>query len=374
MAPPRRAPMHPQRRPGIRRSPAPGAALLAAAAVAAALAAHLAAAPHADAAFAYEMSPSLPMDKSLPAGGCAESRFVVSERDILAIPPDGMTVVFEVAGDAAEFIELDPPSLVLTDDMPRQFTTLRIEVPEGTPAGSYGGSVTAAKQESATQLIKLKRSFEINVTDGPPPGEGASCVPPTATRAPDPPPAPAGECGPEEALVDGECVGGDQAAGGGCLIATAAYGTELAPQVQRLRELRDLPPLASGPGLDLVSGMSFAYYAFSPAVADLERQSPALREAVRVLIAPAVAAAGAAAPGGDAPAPPLPPLDAAAAAASALLLAAGLYAAAPAGTPNAAAVGRFRGARGRAPGPASASASAAAAHSPARRRWSARTR
>ena len=268
--------------PSRRALPGPAPALLVAAATVLALAAHLAAAPPADAAFAYEMSPSLPMDKSLPAGGCAESRFVVSERDILAIPPGGMTVVFELAGEAAGFVELDPPSLVLTDDMPRQSTTLRIDVPRGTPEGSYGGSITAAKQESATQTIKLKRSFTINVTAGPSLEEGAPCVPPTATRAPDPPEPPAGEGdgGPE---------------GGGCLIATAAYGTETAPQVQRLRELRDLPPLASGPGRDLVSGISAAYYTFSPAVADLERSSPAMREAVRLLVAPAVAAAGAAA-------------------------------------------------------------------------------
>ena len=268
--------------PPRRARPGPAPALFAAAA-ALAIAAHLAAVPDADAAFAYEMSPSLPMDKSLPAGGCAESRFVVSERDILAIPPGGMTVAFELAGEAAGFIELDPPSLVLTDDMPRQATTLRIEVPQGTPEGSYAGSITAAKQESATQTIKLKRSFTVNVTAGPPPEEGAPCVPPTATRAPDPPPAPPAE---ED---------GDAPEGGGCLIATAAYGTETAPQVQRLRELRDLPPLASGPGRDLVSGLSAVYYTFSPAVADLERNSPALREAVRVLVAPAaVAAAGAA--------------------------------------------------------------------------------
>ena len=329
--------MQPLRRPGA--PPRHPVALLAAAAVVAALAGHLAAAPPADAAFAYEMSPSLPMDKSLPAGGCAESRFVVSERDVLAIPSDGMTVVFEVAGEAAEFVELDPPSLVLTADMPRQFTTLRTAVPDGTPAGSYGGAVTAAKQESATQMIKLKRSFTINVTAGPPPGEDAPCVPPTATRAPDPPdPAPdVDDGGPE--------------GGGGCLIATAAYGTELAPQVQRLRELRELPPLASGPGGDLVSALSFAYYAFSPAVADLERQSPALRDAVKALIAPAVATAGAVgAPGGgdDGGAAPLQH----GAAALALLLAAGLYAAAPVPVPGAAGGGRLGRASFRAAPPA----------------------
>lgn len=326
MARTRRAPMQPLWRPCA--PPRRPVALLAAAAVVAALAGHLAAAPPADAAFAYEMSPSLPMDKSLPAGGCAESRFVVSERDVLAIKPEGMTVVFEVAGEAAEFVELDPPSLVLTDDMPRQFTTLRIAVPDGTPAGSYDGAVTAAKEESATQMIKLKRSFTINVTAGPPPGEDAPCVPPTATRAPGPPePAP------------GMDDGGTEGGGGGCLIATAAYGTELAPQVQRLRELRELPQLASGPGGDLVSALSFAYYAFSPAVADLERQSPALRDAVKTLIAPAVAAAGAAAaPGGegDVGAAPIPH----GAAALALLLAAGLHAAAPA--PAAGAAGGCR--------------------------------
>ena len=137
------------------------------------------------------------------------------------------------------------------------------------------------------------------------------------------------ECGPGAVLRDGECVDADPPEGGGCLVATAAYGTELAPQVQRLRELRESPQLASGPGRALVSGISAAYYAFSPAVADLERQSPALREAVRLLAGPAIAAAGMAAPvaggwGGDAGESALHYGGAA----SLLLLAAGAYVAA----------------------------------------------
>ncbi len=367
-APPR---MHLLRlpRPGRRASPALAAAPLAAVAAAAAavaLGAHLAAAPAADAAFAYEMSPSLPMDKIVPAGGCAESRFVVSERDTLAIPPGGTPIAFELLGEAAQFIELDPPSLTLTADMPRQFTTLRIDVPADAPEGSYGGAVTAAKQESATQVIKLKRSFMINVTAGPPP-EGAGCVPPGERRGPEPAaPATTGaeECGPGAVLRDGECVDADPPEGGGCLVATAAYGTELAPQVQRLRELRDSPPLASGPGLALVSGINAAYYSFSPAVADLERQSPAFREAVRLLAAPAIAAAGMAAPvaggwGGDAGKSALQYGGAA----SLLLLAAGAYVAAR--TP--AAPAPFRAPDAAAATAAAAAAPTAAAASPPRR-------
>ena len=72
----------------------------------------------------------------------------------------------------------------------------------------------------------------------------------------------------------------------GCLIATAAYGTELAPQVQALREYRDGTLLATGSGSAFMSAFSSAYYAFSPQVADLEREHPAFRQAVAALMTP----------------------------------------------------------------------------------------
>ena len=78
-------------------------------------------------------------------------------------------------------------------------------------------------------------------------------------------------------------------AGGGCLIATAAYGTETAGQVQLLREVRDGAVMGTQAGATFMSSFSHVYYAFSPAVADLERQSPALKEAVRVGITPMLA-------------------------------------------------------------------------------------
>lgn len=76
--------------------------------------------------------------------------------------------------------------------------------------------------------------------------------------------------------------------GGGCMIATAAYGSELAPRVQRLREARDSAVLATGPGAEFMRLASGAYYAFSPAVADAQRQEPALRDAVRAALTPMV--------------------------------------------------------------------------------------
>lgn len=75
--------------------------------------------------------------------------------------------------------------------------------------------------------------------------------------------------------------------GGGCLIATAAHGTELAPEVQNLREIRDrLYGTGSGELARAVNGL---YYSFSPAVADWERESPAFREAVKLSITPMLA-------------------------------------------------------------------------------------
>ena len=73
---------------------------------------------------------------------------------------------------------------------------------------------------------------------------------------------------------------------GGCLIATAAYGSELAPQVQFLREIRDNALLSTESGTSFMTGFNQVYYSFSPAIADLERENPIFRDAVRALITP----------------------------------------------------------------------------------------
>ncbi|MCV0410473.1 CFI-box-CTERM domain-containing protein [Nitrosopumilus sp.] len=74
--------------------------------------------------------------------------------------------------------------------------------------------------------------------------------------------------------------------GGGCLIATATYGTELAPQVQLLREIRDNQLMNTHSGASFMAGFNQLYYSFSPIIADMERENPVFREAVKIGITP----------------------------------------------------------------------------------------
>ena len=72
----------------------------------------------------------------------------------------------------------------------------------------------------------------------------------------------------------------------GCLVATAAFGSELAPQVQLLREVRDNVLFSTNSGTAFMAGFNDFYYSFSPAVADFERENPAFKELVKITITP----------------------------------------------------------------------------------------
>ncbi|QLH02683.1 hypothetical protein C5F47_03460 [Nitrosopumilus cobalaminigenes] len=85
------------------------------------------------------------------------------------------------------------------------------------------------------------------------------------------------------AETDNEEISNDD---GGCLIATATYGTELAPQVQLLREIRDNTLFSTTSGTSFMSGFNTIYYSFAPTVADWERESPLFKETVKTLITP----------------------------------------------------------------------------------------
>ena len=78
----------------------------------------------------------------------------------------------------------------------------------------------------------------------------------------------------------------DDSKGGGCLIATATYGSEMAPQVQFLREIRDGKVMTTDAGASFMSGFNEFYYSFSPYVADYERENPVFKEMVKIGITP----------------------------------------------------------------------------------------
>ena len=78
----------------------------------------------------------------------------------------------------------------------------------------------------------------------------------------------------------------EQSEGGGCLIATAAFGSEMAPQVQFLREIRDNTVMSTQSGTAFMTGFNHFYYSFSPYVADYERENPVFKEVVKVTLTP----------------------------------------------------------------------------------------
>jgi hypothetical protein len=126
---------------------------------------------------------------------------------------------------------------------------------------------------------------------------------PTPEPVPEPTPEPVPEptpesvveqvvnCGPGTESVNGVCqvvqtTTQESEEGGGCLIATAAYGSEMSPQVQLLREIRDNQLMNTESGTAFMSTFNNVYYSFSPAIADMERESPIFKEIVKVGLTP----------------------------------------------------------------------------------------
>jgi len=159
----------------------------------------------------------------------------------------------------------------------------------------------------ASGMIKKVGEYVVKVNYGPQSnqtifeftgGEGsvASAAPqevpePVTETVVEPEPEPVMEvsepvCGKGTVLKDGLCVVEENERGGGCLIATAAYGSEMAPQIQFLREIRDNTVLQTESGTSFMTGFNQFYYSFSPVIADYERENPAFKETVKLALTP----------------------------------------------------------------------------------------
>ena len=95
-------------------------------------------------------------------------------------------------------------------------------------------------------------------------------------------------CGTGTVMKDGKCVVDSSQSGGGGLIATATYGSEMAVEVQQLRELRDNTLLNTESGTQFMGMFNDVYYSFSPYIADYERENPVFKELVKVAITPMI--------------------------------------------------------------------------------------
>ncbi len=114
---------------------------------------------------------------------------------------------------------------------------------------------------------------------------------PVAEPTPEPVVEQVVNCGPGTESVNGICqvvqtTSQESEEGGGCLIATAAYGSEMSPQVQLLREIRDNQLMNTESGSAFMSTFNNAYYSFSPVIADMERESPIFKEVVKLGLTP----------------------------------------------------------------------------------------
>ena len=115
---------------------------------------------------------------------------------------------------------------------------------------------------------------------------------PVAEPTPEPVVQQVVNCGPGTESVNGMCqviqttTQESTEEGGGCLIATAAYGSEMSPQVQLLREIRDNQLMNTEAGTAFMSTFNNVYYSFSPTIADMQRDSPMLKEIVKVGLTP----------------------------------------------------------------------------------------
>ena len=116
---------------------------------------------------------------------------------------------------------------------------------------------------------------------------------PEPKTIPEPEPEPVTQsvqCGAGTVMKDNQCVPEpteeDKIKPGGCLVATAAYGTEFSSQVQMLRELRDNTLLETTTGSSFMTEFNKIYYSFSPAVADLERSNPILKNTIQIILTP----------------------------------------------------------------------------------------
>ncbi len=84
----------------------------------------------------------------------------------------------------------------------------------------------------------------------------------------------------------------DSGNGGGCLVATAAFGSEFSHHIQQLREIRDTKIASTESGRVFLNEFNSIYYTFSPFVADYQRENVMLQDITRFYLGPMLLSLG----------------------------------------------------------------------------------
>jgi len=195
-----------------------------------------------------------------------------------------ITVELSAEGDGAEFLSFD--DTIEINPLEVYSTFISVIIPEDYPGGIELKPKMFATEPGTSMIgnmiieIAMEKTVNLNIAPNDDPNLREDWE--AFTKADlEEPLSPALETTDEEdkSLTQGQ---------GGCLIATATYGSELAPQVQMLREIRDNMVLQTKSGDAFMTGFNQIYYSFSPTIADWERQNPIFKEAVKLAITPLI--------------------------------------------------------------------------------------
>jgi len=211
---------------------------------------------------------------------------------------DGSTIT--ISGEVKDFDASDPMKSFDVSVLifaPNGNLATVAQVPPSSD-GSYSTTVRAGGMihDEGDYIVKVKwgaqaneTTFEFGGSTGAPPPEPQeqeTTIIEAIDEEPDEEPSMTQPiCGPGTVLKNNVCVA-EQQKGGGCLIATAAFGSEMAPQVQLLREIRDGTVLQTQSGSAFMTGFNQFYYSFSPTIADYERENVVFKETIKIAITP----------------------------------------------------------------------------------------
>jgi len=220
----------------------------------------------------------------------------------------------EISGTIKDLAQYEQPVVLMIVSPDSNIVTIQQVMPDS--SGNYSVTVTAGGTMNSSGEYEIRAQYgaqKITATFdfiasgstsspepvAPTPEPVAPTPEPVAPTpepvAPTPEPTPVVEemvnCGPGTESVNGICQviqteEPEEEKGGGCLIATAAYGSELAPQIQMLREIRDNQLMNTESGSAFMSTFNELYYTFSPYIADMERESPVFKEIVKAGLTP----------------------------------------------------------------------------------------